>query len=288
MTAPIHLALVVDAPRVPPRAVTEIAAALQRQLIRDVAPIWEVYATVDVFGALEHVPPGYWPILVGDHFPGVEDIGMHLDRNGQPFALVEASPSWSLTASHEAIEMVIDPWGNRTVPGGSPMSEAGMLVDGRDQGLVEILVEICDPSGDARWGYTVNGYLMSDFCTPNYYDPIPAPGVRYSFTGALTRPRQVLEGGYLSWRDPTTGDWWQGERSTRPELTFRRIGTLDEDNRPIREQIDRYTPMTQLYTGISRQDKALADAYTRRDSTRIAAQARAAAVRGRMADLGLR
>ena len=184
MTPPIHLALVVEAPQVSRRAVAEIAAALQRQLVRDVAPIWEVYATIDAFVSLEHVPPGYWPILVGDNFPGVESVGIHLDRNGQPFALVEASPSWSLTASHEAIEMVVDPWGSRTVPGGSPMA---------GQGLVDILVEVCDPSGGARWAYTVNGYLVSDFCTPNYYDPVGAPGVRYSFTGALTGPRQVVE-----------------------------------------------------------------------------------------------
>ena len=142
MTPPIHLALVVEAPQVSQRAVAEIAAALQRQLVRDVAPIWEVYATIDAFASLEHVPPGYWPILVGDNFPGVESVGIHLDRNGQPFALVEASPSWSLTASHEAIEMVVDPWGSRTVPGGSPMA---------GQGLVEILVEVCDPPGGAQW-----------------------------------------------------------------------------------------------------------------------------------------
>ena len=121
------------------------------------APIWGVYATIDAFASLEHVPPGYWPILVGDYFPGIEPVGLHLDRSGQPFALVEASRSWSLTASHEVIEMVIDPWGNRTVPGGSPMA---------GQGLVEIMVEVCDPPGGSQWAYTVNGYLMSDFVTP--------------------------------------------------------------------------------------------------------------------------
>jgi hypothetical protein len=274
----IHLALVVDAPHVPRQAVAEIAAALQRQLTRDVAPIWEVYATVDAFPSLDHVPPGYWPILVGDYFPGNEPMGIHLDRSGQPFALVEASPSWSLAASHEAIEMVIDPWGNRTVPGGSPMA---------GQGLVEILVEICDPSGDPRWGYTVNGYLVSDFVTPNYYDPVGAPGVRYSFKGMVPGPREVLEGGYISWRDPTTEEWWQAERITRPEITIKRLGPLEEDGRPIRERIDQHSPMTKLYTGITRRDAPLRDAYVRRDSTRVAAQARAASVRARMADFGL-
>ena len=274
---PVHLALVVDAPQVSQRAVLEIAAALQRQLTRDVAPIWGVYATVDAFASLEHVPLGYWPIVVVDYLPGVESVGIHLDRDGQPFALVELSPSWSLTASHEAIEMVIDPWGNRTVPGGSPMA---------GQGLVEILVEVCDPPGAAQWAYTVNGYLVSDFCTPNYYDPVGAAGVRYSFTGALTQPRQIVEGGYISWRDPATGDWWQADL-TDGELTFSNLGPLDEDGRPIRERVDQYTPMTQLYTGCAPDDPALTNAYERRASTRVAAEARAAAVRARMADFGL-
>ena len=180
--------------------------------------------------------------------------------------------------------MVIDPWGNRTVPGGSPMAE---IDPNSDQGLVEILVEVCDPSGDAQWAYTVNGYLVSDFVTPDYYDPVRAPGVRYSFTGVVPGPRQILEGGYLSWRDPVTGEWWQGERVSRPELTFRPLGRLDEDGRPIRERIDQYTPMTQLYTGCSYDDPNLEHARERRTSTRIAAQARAAAVRARMADFGL-
>ena len=43
---------------------------------------------------------------------------------------------------------------------------------------------------------------MSDFYTPRFFDPLVAPGVRYSFTGALTEPRQVLRGGYLSWARP--------------------------------------------------------------------------------------
>jgi hypothetical protein len=275
---PIHLALVVEAPIVSSRATMEIAAALQRQLSRDVGPIWEVNATIDAFAVLEHVPPGYWPILVSDNLPGVEDIGMHLDQDGQPFALVEVSPSWSLTASHEVIEMVTDPWGNRTVPGGSPME---------GQGLVDILVEICDPVGGANCAYTVNGYLVSDFVTPSYYDPMPAAGVRYSFTGALDGPRQVQEGGYLSWRDPATGEWWQCDRVHRSELTFRHLGFLDEDGRPLRERIDVYTPMIQLYSGTSPGDPALRDAYERRASTRVASEARAAAIRRKMRQLGL-
>jgi hypothetical protein len=33
--------------------------------------------------------------------------------------------------------------------------------------------------------------------------------VRYSFTNAITEPKQVLRGGYLSWLDSETNTWWQ-------------------------------------------------------------------------------
>jgi hypothetical protein len=55
----------------------------------------------------------------------------------------------------------------------------------------------------------VNGILLSDFYTPDYFDPVVAPGVRYSFTGAIKEPREVLDGGYLSWFDPISSHLFQ-------------------------------------------------------------------------------
>src|SRR5207249_2156787 len=49
---------------------------------------------------------------------------------------------------------------------------------------------------------TVNGILVSDFYTPRFFDPVFSTGVQYSFTGALTKPGEVLDGGYISWWDP--------------------------------------------------------------------------------------
>ena len=152
---------------------------------------------------------------------------------------------------------------------------------------MEILVEVCDPSGAAQWAYTVNGYLVSDFCTPNYYDPVGAAGVRYSFTGVLTEPRQMVEGGYLSWRDPATGDWWQGERDRwrahvpAPRAARRGRPADPGAGRPV------HADDPAVHGDVAPDDPALPDAYERRASTRVAAEARAAAVRARMADLGL-
>src|SRR5205085_1567614 len=100
--------------------------------------------------------------------------------------------------------------------------------------------EACDPSESAEFGYTVNGILMSDFYTPQFFDPIQAAGVRYSFTGAITEPRQVLRNGYLSWHDPVGDHWWQLQ-FFGSSAVFKDLGQLSAKNGSLRVQIDRLT-----------------------------------------------
>jgi hypothetical protein len=226
-----QVAIVSDVSSIGFSDVSKVSAAIQKQATRDFGPIWEIDATVDAFASLEEVPVGYWPVIIRQNIGAPGAGGFHTDRNGQPFALVKASSDWSITASHETLEMLADPFGNRTMPGDSPKS---------DQGRVEFLVEICDASESSDFGYTSNGILVSDFYTPHFFDPIQAPGVRYSFTGAITEPREVLRDGYLSWHDPVSDHWWQlqffgGERK------FADLGVLSAANGSIRSQIDRIT-----------------------------------------------
>lgn len=194
-----HLALVSEASGISLADLSLIGAALQKQVTRDLAPLWYIQATVDCFGSLANVPPGYWPIIIRSTLPASAQAGIHEDNAGQPFALVPASASWSLSASHEAMEMLVDPFGQRTVAAQSLMA---------GQGRVDFLVEICDPCQAS--GYGINGVPVSDFFTPNYFDPVTNPAVRYSYTGAIKAPRQILKGGYLSWHDPVSGHWFQG------------------------------------------------------------------------------
>src|SRR5215211_1348027 len=164
MTLSINFALVSDTDAVSAREITRVAA-LDRQVTRDFGPRWGVLATVDPVFSIEDIPVGYWPIVHRDNInaPGV--LGFHKDRFGQPLALMALTDSWTLTASHEWLEMLADPFSDRMVPGPSKK---------RGEGRVSYLVEVCDP--------------------------VAVEGVRYSFTGAIKRPRQVLEGGYISWR----------------------------------------------------------------------------------------
>jgi hypothetical protein len=67
---------------------------------------------------------------------------------------------------------------------------------------------------------------VSYFYLSKYFDARAKGGARYSFTGftgALTKPRQVLQGGYLSWRAPD-GHWWQQTWFSGAQPTFVDLG----------------------------------------------------------------
>lgn len=129
-----------------------------------------------------------------------------MDGSNQPYSLIENGEHWSLDASHECLEMLVDPAGNRTQVG--PLLKQAVL-PGHTTTQVQYVVEVCDPIQDAQYAYEIDGILVSDFFTPNFYDTVGAPGVRYDFTGALSAPLQVLTNGYVSWIDPTTGNTMQ-------------------------------------------------------------------------------
>ena len=272
-----HLALVSESKKIKQGDLARVGAALQKQATRDVAQFWRLKATVDTFPRLEDVPIGYWPIIVMDDI-GYDAAGIHLDKNNEPFSLVTASDrvdEWSLTASHEMVEMLVDPLGNRMVTGDSPKP---------DQRRAKILVEPCDPSEAAAFAYTVNGVLVSDFYTVRYFDPVAAPGVRYSYTGAIRRPRQILEGGYVSWLDIDSDDWWQATWFGGNKPAFRRLGPLDASNGSFRSQIDRLT-WRETSRAIAPGVRAARAAGLNAPSLASAEKARAAMLRSQIEDL---
>jgi len=229
-----HIALVSEATssKIPIEELQAVSAALQKQVTRDLALHWPVQATVDAFTDLSHAPSGYWPVVVRDDIMR-EEAGVHCDENGQPFALVTAGPGWSIVASHEILEMLVDPFGNRLVAGDSV--EPG-------QGRVEYLVEVADPVGFSS--YKCNEIPVADFVTSHYFDPQGNTSGVYSFTGKILGPRQVLRGGYLTWRDLVTGDWWQRQwfDTNQPSPTNRNIGVLPNPDCSLRAMIDHHTP----------------------------------------------
>ena len=227
-----HVGLVSETSRITASELNIVAAALQKQVTRDFGPTWGIKANVSAFTRRADVPTDYWPVMIKDDIATQGAAGVHEDDHGQPYALVQYSEEWALTTSHEILEMLGDPFGRRLVAGASPK---------KGQGRVSFLVEVCDPSEDAAFAYTVNGVTVSDFLTPHYYDPTAVTGVRYSFTGAITKPRTILKGGYLSWVVPATNEWWQSTWFGGTKPTFRKLGVLNAKATNLRSWIDAKT-----------------------------------------------
>jgi hypothetical protein len=204
------------------RQLVLVASALQTQLSRDFGPTWGVSAVVTPFLCLEDLPPQYLPVIVTpEALPG-DHHGFHLAADGRPFALVHQGDGWSLSASHELMEMVLDPGGLLTVSGPSlrdayhratgqdPVGEAAGGTGGGNyaqQGTVDYLVEPCDPVEGAS--YTIDGVAVSDFVTQHYYQVTGGQPRRCSFLGTVSNPLEIADGGYLSWRthDPLNSVW---------------------------------------------------------------------------------
>jgi hypothetical protein len=182
------------------------AAALNMQVTRDLPQFWPIKATVRFLPSAQKVPVGVWPVRLVKKLPPGEG-GFHLDKHNQPFAEVIASPGseeWTIDASHETIEMLVDPSGNRLQASQAIEISGDKIQDGT--GEFQYLVEACDPCEADNFAYSVQGIAVSDFITPHFYDPVVTSGTRYSFTGAITAPRQILPGGYISFVDPETDE----------------------------------------------------------------------------------
>lgn len=197
---PVHIALVDMSGTIDAHDLAEVAGALNEQLQADVAPAWNVRATV---GAYPKPPIGTWRLELHDTIEVEGAAGFHSDNRGQPFAQVALSDGhWTLSASHELIEMVIDPNGARL--------HTAAALSGWKGGAsrVRYLVEACDPPEEIH--YEVGGVEVSDFVLPSFYRSSPRGSLAaYSHTGAVTQPLEILDGGYISFEDPLSGAMWQ-------------------------------------------------------------------------------
>ncbi len=206
----IQVGLVDKTGKLDPHLVQETAASLNVQVMRDLSKYWPaVQATVRYLTDPTHIPVGVWPVFLVASLPPGEG-GVHLDKKNQPYSLVIGTPGsedWTIDASHETLEMLVDPWGNKT------QSSRAIKIVGNDvqdaPGEFDYLVEACDPCEANKYAYSINGIMVSDFITPNFYDPVAAASVRYSFGGNLERPRQLLPGGYISFTNPQIDEWQQ-------------------------------------------------------------------------------
>jgi hypothetical protein len=198
----IQVGLVDKTKKLDPSLVEAAAAALNVQVMRDLPQFWNINATVRYLPDPTKIPVGVWPVFLVPKLPPGEG-GVHLDKKNQPYSLVIGTPDnndWTIDASHETLEMLVDPAGNRLQTSRAIAIAGGDVQDA--PGEFEYLVEACDPCEGNQYAYSIQGIAVSDFITPRFYDPVTTAGTRYSFGGNIKRPRQLLPGGYISFIDP--------------------------------------------------------------------------------------
>lgn len=229
--------------------VRKLAAALEIQAKRDLKLVWDVDADVILLDDPRKPPSGVWPIFIVDATPhdlaGIHSLSvntLHPELPRVPCAWVSTKRDWQLAASHELIEMLVDPTGSKTVP------SRGLALDGDQVRELdtnfEYLLEACDPIEDDDHAYEIDGILVSDFYTPNYFDPEFIAGRRYSFNGAISRPREVGPGGYLTWRNPASSKWQQLRNFAGYTLVDLPINGWDDLSR---NAVDQITPTPRLF-----------------------------------------
>lgn len=187
----------------------DVAAAvpdLQTQVSRDFAPAWGVDADVTFVPGHGKLPAGAWWLVVLDDADQAGALGYHdLTSEGLPMGKVFAGTDrkyqlqWTVTASHELLEMLADPYINLTAFA-QRTDTAGRLY----------AYEVCDACEADALGYTVGGSLLSDFVLPAWFEPGRGrKGARYDHQGHLHAPFQLAPGGYIGIFDVATGSGWQ-------------------------------------------------------------------------------
>jgi len=179
--------------------------ALQIQVTRDWAPVWRTTATLIFLNKNQAVPAGAWPIYILDTSDVSGALGYHDESaTGVPYGRIFAKDaarygySWTVTLSHELLEMLADPNVNLTV-----FRQTGATT-GTIYGY-----EVCDAVEADAMGYKINNILVSNFVYPSWYDQYQTvSGNQYDYGRRLTAPFQVGTGGYVSIFNVSKGSGW--------------------------------------------------------------------------------
>jgi hypothetical protein len=174
-----------------------IAAALEVQLLRDFYPAWGVYAKLVLMAPGAPVPPSYWQLAMLDTSDVAGALGYHdITASGQPLGKIFAKTTIadgakvSVTASHELLEMLVDP-------------EINLSAQVSDTRLMAY--EVGDPVEADNLGYDINGVTVSDFALPAWWGGTTGP---FDHLGHCTKALEITAGGYMSVLDFTSASGW--------------------------------------------------------------------------------
>jgi hypothetical protein len=196
---------------IPDEDVQAVIRVINRQIREDFEPYWGVGASLRLEGKSRLLPGIQSPVdMRGDAViylsedPDVEDmLGYHdINFTGIPYGFVftwlsmELGESWTVTLSHEALELIGDPSVNRLIAGPHPVFPNLQVF---------YWYEMCDAVQAET--YLIDGVEVSNFLLPLYFTQRQERGSRNDFLGRLPALVSfgVSPGGYIGFSNPMTG-----------------------------------------------------------------------------------
>jgi hypothetical protein len=203
--------------------VTPVVAALQQQVSNDFRPVWGLDAQLTMIPQGSQPPAGTWWLTILDDSDQAGALGYHdLTPDGLPIGKVfaasdlKAGTSWSVTASHELLEMLADPNINLTV-----------FVQNADTAGILYAYEVCDACEDDSLGYQINNVLVSDFVYPTWFESFRTQGsVQFDQMNKIQSPLQLLPGGYIGIFNVTDGSGWQQQTAEKMLTSLKHRGQV--------------------------------------------------------------
>lgn len=216
--------------------VQKVVPALQTQVHRDFAPAWGIDAE------LQFVPHGKrpasttWWLVVLDNSDQAGALGYHdITRQGLPLGKVFAKSDqqyglqWSVTASHELLEMLADPDINLTAFVQKDMQHGRLYA-----------YEVCDAVEADELGYQIDGVTVSDFVFPAWFETFrKKDAAQFDYCKLVKEPFQLLKGGYIGVYDVNAGGGWTqltADEVPRAYAARPKVGSRRERRRTPRSQ----------------------------------------------------
>jgi hypothetical protein len=233
---PIQISVINASTVVTDNDVRPVVDALQKQVTNDFLPAWGVGAQLTFIPAGTAPPAGTWWLSILDDSDQAGALGYHdITPDGLPLGKVFAGTDlkygmqWSVTASHELLEMLGDPNINLTV----------FVQNDQSTGIL-YAYEVCDACEADNLAYQIGNVLVSDFVFPSWFESFRAAGsTQFDQTKKIQKPFELLPGGYIGVFDVNSGSGWQqqtAEKKPTETLSRGNVGSRRERRRTPRQQ----------------------------------------------------
>lgn len=230
----VKISIINESTAVNDNEVSAATADLQTQVSRDFAAAWGIDADLTFVPSGSQPADGTWWLSILDNADQAGALGYHDTTNeglplGKVFAATdkEFGAHWTVTASHELLEMLRDPDINLTA-----------LVQENDTTVKLYAYEVADACEADTYGYTIGNTLVSDFVYPAWFESFSPAGTKLDQQGQIHKPFEILPGGYISVLDITSSTGWQqvtGQKALSSYSSRAHVGSRRE-----RRRIPRY------------------------------------------------